>query len=1008
LRFVPMNSLAGMPLHKFFGVVLLLAAASAGAQEFSGRIVTSVRYEPERQPLAQQDLDAMQLVRPGEPLNPAQVATTIDNLWASGAYNNIEVDAEPSGTGVAIRFITEPRWFVGHVDAEGKIKSPPNRSVIVADSLLTLGTPFNENDVEEAKQRIERELRANGLFTAQVGVATIRDPVAHQVTIRFEVQAGERSRYEMPKITGDPKLSTDAIIDATGWQWPLIHWWRQITQALTDKGIDGIQKRYAKANRLTAAVNLTGFQYDAVTQRGRPELNIEAGPKIRLRAVEAKISQKKMRQLVPVYQEGSADNDLLWQGAQNLRSYFQSKGYPDADVTFRRQPLKADEETIDYDITLGPRRKLVHIGFTGSNYFETGTLTERMFLRTATLLMRYGRYSEEFRKRDEESIATLYRANGFQDVKVTSTVETDYRGKPEDLGVIFHIDEGRQWTVANLWIEGDNKLPLGDLKKELWSIPGQPYSVVNISSDRNRILEYYYSHGYAKAAFSYVTTPGPKPGTINITYKITEGPRDYVRKVIISGIYRTHPSLVEKFIPLREDQPISLLQMNDGARQLMNLGIFSNVTAALQDPDGANTYKYVLYDLQEAARYSFHVGWGFQVGQYGRTTTNVSQAGGAKAISPLLSFDVSRINFRGTGETVSLETLYSLLEQRASLNYVVPRFLGSANRTVIFSGIYDQTQDVQTFASRREEAAVQTSQRFNRASSLQLRFSYRRVSTENVFIPALLIPQFEQPVRIGMLSADYIQDHRDNPADAHHGYWNTLDLGLAGNFFGSQRSFLRVLGRNATYTSLGHNFVLARQTQIGEILPFNIPAGLSDFDAVPLPERFFGGGSVSMRGFGDNQAGPRDIGTANELPGPQTTIPTGFPIGGNALFFNNVELRFPLLPPAVTGVVFEDMGNIYTSFSDISLAYHQKSLQDFNYAVQAPGFGIRYKTPLGPIRVDLAYALNPTRFNGFSVNETFQDLVLNCTPGRIGTSACPEGPQQLGHFQFFFSIGQAF
>ena len=241
---------------------------------------------------------------------------------------------------------------------------------------------------------------------------------------------------------------------------------------------------------------------------------------------------------------------------------------------------------------------------------------------------------------------------------------------------------------------------------------------------------------------------------------------------------------------------------------------------------------------------------------------------------------------------------------------------------------------------------MQTSQRFNRASTLLVRFAYRRISTGNLAIPALLVPQLLQPVRIGILSASYIQDHRDNPADAHRGFWNTVDMGIAGNFFGSQRNFARVLARNATYTSIGHNLVFARQTQFGLIMPFNVPVGTSSYDDIPLPERFYGGGSVSMRGFGDNQAGPRDIGTATETGLPSSNA-TGFPIGGNALFFNTFELRFPLLGPNISGVLFHDMGNIYTQLSDISLAYRQPSNGDFNYAVQAPGVGIRYKTPLG-------------------------------------------------------------
>jgi outer membrane protein assembly factor BamA len=95
------------------------------------------------------------------------------------------------------------------------------------------------------------------------------------------------------------------------------------------------------------------------------------------------------------------------------------------------------------------------------------------------------------------------------------------------------------------------------------------------------------------------------------------------------------------------------------------------------------------------------------------------------------------------------------------------------------------------------------------------------------------------------------------------------------------------------------------------------------------------------------------------------------------------------------------MGNIYTSFGDIALAYKQNGNSNFNYAVQAPGFGVRYKTPVGPLRVDFSYSLNPPSYQGYSNSLTIQEL-LACGTG------CPSGPQRLSHFNFFFSIGQAF
>jgi outer membrane translocation and assembly module TamA len=302
---------------------------------------------------------------------------------------------------------------------------------------------------------------------------------------------------------------------------------------------------------------------------------------------------------------------------------------------------------------------------------------------------------------------------------------------------------------------------------------------------------------------------------------------------------------------------------------------------------------------------------------------------------------------------------------------------------------------------------VQLSQRFSKSLTGLFRLNYRRVSVNNVIIPVLLIPQLTQPVRIGMISGNLVQDRRDNPANPSHGMLNSADIGIAGRFLGSQRSFGRVLLRNATYYRLSRNIILARQTQFGVIVPFSAPSGVNNLQSVPLPERFFAGGADSLRAFAFNEAGPRDTG-APVVPGGPISQPTGFPLGGNALFTNNVELRFPLIGENIQGVFFHDMGNVFTSLSDISFRYKQRNTDDFNYTVHAAGFGIRYRTPVGPVRADLAYSLNPPSFFGFS--GTTQQILL-CHPNdpvSLEQSFCQITKQSTGHLQFFFSIGQTF
>ena len=157
-------------------------------------------------------------------------------------------------------------------------------------------------------------------------------------------------------------------------------------------------------------------------------------------------------------------------------------------------------------------------------------------------------------------------------------------------------------------------------------------------------------------------------------------------------------------------------------------------------------------------------------------------------------------------------------------------------------------------------------------------------------------------------------------------------------------------------------------------------------------QRFFAGGGTSLRGFGLNQAGPRD---------PNT----GFPLGGTALLLNSFELRFPLIGDNIGGVLFHDAGNVYSTLGNVSFRVSQRDLTDFDYMVHAVGFGLRYRTPIGPVRLDLAYSINPPRFFGFNGSE--QDLInAGVTPCAGVPSRCSE--TGVSHFQFFFSIGQTF
>jgi outer membrane protein insertion porin family len=982
---------------RFLNFLLLIAIAGSQSllsQQFEGREISEIRFEPANQPVALSELDAFLPLKTKTVLRMVDVQTAIERMYATGRYEYIEVRGnadEGNPSEVRITIATRNSWFIGRVSVQGAVGDPPNEGQLVNATELDLGQPFIAADVKTAGDKVRRLLVDNGYYEAAVTSTLKYSNDAQQVDITYLVDAGRRSRFGVPKLSGDIQLSEKVVIKATKWKKWFGRGWQPITQARVRDGLDGVRSKFQKSDRLLATVELKSLDYDATYHRATPELQIEAGPKVEIKAVGAKVSRKKLQENVPVFQEHTVDTDLLEEGKQNLKEEFQASGYFDVEVEFEERKVVNGTQEIDYEITPGERHRFVGLTIEGNKYFETQEIRERMFLTPKSIQFRHGRYSEAFIRRDQESIVNLYKSNGFRDAAVKAETIANYNGKQGDVGVVMKITEGQQFIVSKLTIEGADRLDIEAIRSTLSSTKGQPFSEYSVATDREAIISYYYRNGYAGATFEYGTKPGEKPTDVDLTYHIVEGRRQVVRRVMISGLGRVKRRLVEKQIRFGPGDPLSPTQMAEAQRRLYDLGIFAKVDMAIQNPDGDDEEKYVLYDLEEARRYSVTTGFGAQLANIGgsNAATSLSDPAGATGFSPRVSLDATRIDFLGLGHTISFRSRYSSFDQRALIDYLAPKPFDLEHFDINFTLVFDNSHDVRTFSATREEASVQLTQRIKKTLTGFYRYTYRNVDVSNLKISPLLLPHIVQSVRIGMVSANFIQDRRDDPTDAHKGMYNTLEVGWASNLFGSQSDFLRILARNVTYHPLTKKIVLARQTTFGVEPAYHIAATTDTSDPIPLPERFYGGGGNSLRAFPENQAGPRDTST-------------GFPLGGSALFFNSTEVRFPLFGTSFNGVLFHDMGNIFDKLSDMSFRFHQDGPTDFNYTVQAVGFGIRYRTPIGPLRLDLAYAINPPSFNGFS--GTYQQLVQCSVNNTCGAPTL----QHVSHFQFFFSIGQAF
>jgi outer membrane protein assembly factor BamA len=320
---------------------------------------------------------------------------------------------------------------------------------------------------------------------------------------------------------------------------------------------------------------------------------------------------------------------------------------------------------------------------------------------------------------------------------------------------------------------------------------------------------------------------------------------------------------------------------------------------------------------------------------------------------PRFSFQFARRDLRGRAETAAVGFLFSRLDQRGTFTYTDPRLRGSRWAS-LFSVSGERTTENPIYAAELAQASWQIEKILDakRTKTVRVRYSFQHTNLSNITIPELVLPQ-DQRVRLSTFSAEYVRDTRDQPLDAHHGIYQTLSFGVTPTALGSSSNFSRFLGQTAFYRPLKPWLTWANNFRIGFATPF---AG----SFVPLSERFFSGGADSLRGFPINGAGPQRPVTVCGNPADASTCTIiSVPVGGHMLAIMNSEARFPLikanaidLPVIKSGlgaVVFYDGGNVYSNIN-----FHQFTS---NYT-NSIGFGLRYHTPVGPLRIDIGHNLN--------------------------------------------------
>src|SRR6201987_985081 len=644
----------------------------------------------------------------GHPLDRELVRQSLKVLYDSGLFADIQVLADKTPDNqTALTSTTVNNFFIGSVSAEGE-PGRPGANQIVSATKLQLGEVYSPEKLERASKNILQVMADNGYYRASLTHDEHPHPEISQLDIVVRVSAGPPASVGEVNLRGNPGYSKGQIEDFAH-----MHPGDRVTADRISSALQRIRKRYLKQNRLLAQVSIAERTYRPETNKLDFTFLIDPGPTVEIAVEGFKIRQSVLRKRVPVYEENALDDDLLNEGRRNLLDYLQSRGYFDATVGIKKQSDAGNNALrAIYVVDAGIRHKLVKVIISGNKYFDQESLRTRMQVQPATRLVTSGRFSQSFLASGLNGLEDLYKANGFRQIQIKSLVQDDYEGVQKHLAIRLDITEGPQTLVAAVHTIGNTKNPTDHRAAKIDTAPTQPYSDYKLAGDRDTILNYYFNNGFPNASLEISTQPvSGTPERIAVTFSIQEGEQFFVDQVLVSGLVHTRPYVVHRKLKVTPASPLSQEDMLSTQASLYDLGIFSQVDTAVQNPSGEDPSKNVLIDIREARRYTFKYGVGLEV-QTGQPSTSQAVPHGRTGVSPRVSLEVTRLNFRGLNHTIIFKAHLGRLQQRALVSYNAPGWLDNDKLTLSFTGFYDNTLDITTFTSKRLEGSAQIHQCF--------------------------------------------------------------------------------------------------------------------------------------------------------------------------------------------------------------------------------------------------------------------------------------------------------
>lgn len=967
---VPTDTVCGrtplglIPLCVFGALFGLASPARAAIDDYIGRSIASVRLLIEGRETSDTALARAILTRVGQPLSMPAVRESITHLFSLGRFTDVQVDATAvEGNRVALRYELSPVHPVTKIEFAGGLDAPGVDTGRLRKALVDrYGASPSLGRTTELVTAVEAALSERGYLHSIVKSRAILAHRPDRATLVLTVDPGPRTLVGDIDVVGPPSVSRSDLLGRLGLAKGAAYQ-RSELDARVERYITERRKAGYYEAKLSVAARTTDDERTA-----HLTLTVTAGSHVRVLFTGDSLPADKRAELVPIESEGSVDEDLLEDSTNRIETYLRDQGYRMAKAPHTREELDG-ELRITFSVRRGPAYRVSRVEISGNASVPLSEFD-------AALRLRDGQpFTESKLEADVATIENLYHRRGFAGAKAQVAEEPQPVAANDGfmpLVVRIVVNEGPQTLVASIRVQGNASVPEPVLTRELGLQPGRPYFDAQLVLDRDAIQLHYVNLGYLGATVDVNPNLSGDRTRAELLFAVREGPRVFVEHILIVGNLRTSSEAVEHELQIKSGDPLSAEARVESQRRLMALGLFRRVQIN-ELRTGDETIRDLLVTVEESPASTIAYGGGVEGRlRVVRSEENPGFATERLEFAPRGSFEIGQRNFFGKNRSVNLFTSVSLhpkdspafldqsnttptgtggfgfVEYRVLGQYREPKVFGASADALITGTIEQQIRS--SFNFSRRGAAAEVARKVTREIGASVSYQIQRTRLFDVSVSESdrrLIDRLFPEVRLSSISSSVIHDTRNDQVEPGSGYYVSGNLQIAGRRIGSEVGFLKTYSRAQLFRTLprARRTVLAGNLQLGLARGFlreTTTNGLTlTVEDLPASERFFAGGDTTIRGF------------ALDTVGTPKTLQDGFPLGGNAMVILNAEARVPVL--GGLGVVgFFDTGNVFARVADVDLTELRSAV----------GVGLRYRSPVGPLRLDVGFKVHPQEIAG--------------------------------------------